>query len=110
MGSSASRTWADFCRQWLSKKRWTLEGLEVPKEDRMEALAILQQWFFFAMLEEFVGVKINKHEFVANRNCIICVSTVKLPTYFERWHHRVRATPLQKRGNARRLLIEYFLC
>lgn len=90
-----SKTWADYLRLWVSKK-WALKGLEVPEEDRMEALAFLQEWFFFAMLEQFLEAKVDMQHFLADRHGTICVSTVELPAYLERWQDETESFPLEE--------------
>ena len=94
--ASDSRTWAEYLQLWVGKKTWSLKGLDVPEEDRMEALAFLQQWFFFAMLEQFLEIQVNRQEFIADRHGTTCISTVELPTYLERWQDETKSFSLEE--------------
>lgn len=48
------------------------------------------------MLEQFLEVKIDKQEFLAKRRGMICVSTVELPAYLERWQDETQSFSLEE--------------
>lgn len=56
-----------------------------------EALAFLQSYLYFGLLQEVLGVKVKTDDFLRYENEQVFISTSNLPVYFSEWKDRVEA-------------------
>ena len=68
---------------------------------RRDGLSFLQSWLFFGFLQEVLGVKIDKHDFIYEENSQRFVTTSLLPRYLREWKDRVHKDKADARNRKR---------